>query len=335
MKVLGIETSCDETAAAVVENSQVLSSVVSSQTLHWKYGGIVPELASREQLKAIRPVVREALAEAGVKVSDVDGVAVTSGPGLAGSLAVGVAFAKSLALAAGKKLVGVNHLEGHLFSVFIEEPELPLPAVVLIASGGHTLLLSVKKKGEAALLGQTVDDAAGEAFDKGARLLGLSYPGGPSIQKAAEGGNPRAFDLPRPMLKAGNFEFSFAGLKTALAVLLQKHPEAAKERLSDLAASFQEAIVETLVEKTVSAADSNNARSIAIAGGVAANKRLRELLSRRAQVSGLKVHIPAFQYCTDNAAMIAFAGEFYLRQGKTSGLDLEAWPNLPLPFFAR
>jgi N6-L-threonylcarbamoyladenine synthase len=204
--------------------------------------------------------------------------------------------------------------------------------VVLIASGGHTLLLSVRKKGEAALLGQTVDDAAGEAFDKGARLLGLSYPGGPSIQKAAKGGNPGAFDLPRPMLKADNFNFSFAGLKTALAFFLQKHPGTAKERLCDLAASFQEAIAETLVEKTLSAARLTGAHWVAVAGGVAANKRLRELLQSRTQASGLKVHIPAFQYCTDNAAMIAFAGEFYFTQGKISGADLEALPNLPLGF---
>lgn len=334
MKVLGIESSCDETAAAVVENSRVLSSVVSSQALHWKYGGIVPELAAREQLKAIRPVVKVALAEAGVELSAIDGIAVTSGPGLVGSLAVGVAFAKSLALSTGKPLVGVNHLEGHLFSVFIEQPDLPLPAVVLIASGGHTVLLSVAEKGKARLLGQTVDDAAGEAFDKGARLLGLPYPGGPSIQKAAEGGDPKAVDFPRPMLKADNFEFSFAGLKTALAVYLQKNPEAVKERANGLAAAFQEAIAETLAEKTLSAAERNGAKSAAVAGGVAANRRLRELIELRAKKTGLGVHFPGFQFCTDNAAMIACAGEFYLKRGKAADLSLEALPNLPLTSFA-
>ncbi|HLG94312.1 MAG TPA: tRNA (adenosine(37)-N6)-threonylcarbamoyltransferase complex transferase subunit TsaD, partial [candidate division Zixibacteria bacterium] len=304
MKILGIESSCDETAAAIVEDRRVLSSVVSSQALHWKYGGIVPELAAREQLAAIRPVVKEALAEAGLELSALDGIAVTSGPGLVGSLAVGVAFAKNLAMSAGKPLVGVNHLEGHLFSVFIERPELPLPAVVLIASGGHTILLSVIEKGEARFLGQTVDDAAGEAFDKGARLLGLPYPGGPSIQKATEGGNPNAIDFPRPMLKTGSFEFSFAGLKTALAVFLQKNPVSLKERPADLAAAYQEAIVETLVEKTLSAADLYGAKSVSIAGGVAANRRLRELLEIRAKKSDWYVHFPAFHYCTDNAAMI-------------------------------
>lgn len=334
MRILGIESSCDETAAAVVENDRVLSSVVSSQTLHWKYGGIVPELAAREQLKAIRPVVQEALVEAGIDLSRMDGIAVTSGPGLAGSLAVGVAFAKSLALAAGKPLVGVNHLEGHLFSVFIERPDLPLPAVVLIASGGHTVLLSVAEKGKARLLGQTVDDAAGEAFDKGARLLGLPYPGGPSIQKAAEGGNPQALDFPRPMLKTGNFEFSFAGLKTALAIFLQKHPETAQKNQADLAAAYQEAIAETLAEKTLSAAQKTKARSVSIAGGVAANQRLRNLLKFRGSKLGLEIHFPAFQYCTDNAAMIAAAGEFYLKAGRISGYELEAAPNLPLGSFA-
>jgi len=335
MKVLGIETSCDETAAAAVENGKVLSSVVSSQVLHWKYGGVVPELASREQLKAIRPVVREALTEAGLDLSNIDGIAVTYGPGLVGSLAVGVAFAKSMALAAGKSFIGVNHLEGHLFSVFIERPDLPMPAVVLIASGGHTVLLMVEEKGKAILLGQTVDDAAGEAFDKGAKLLGLPYPGGPSIQKVAEGGNPCAFDFPRPMLKEKNFEFSFAGLKTALAVFLQKHPVAAKDRLADLAAAYQEAIVETLVEKGLLAVGRTGARTIAVAGGVAANKRLRELLLFRSKQLGIEVHLPGFEYCTDNAAMIACVGEFYLSQGKRSDWQLEALPNLPLSSFVR
>ncbi|MCI0329542.1 MAG: tRNA (adenosine(37)-N6)-threonylcarbamoyltransferase complex transferase subunit TsaD [candidate division Zixibacteria bacterium] len=334
MKVLGIETSCDETAASVVDGEAVLSSIVSSQEVHGKYGGIVPELAAREQLTAIRPVVRAALAEAGVEIAAIEGLAVTSGPGLAGSLAVGVAFAKSLALASGKPLVGVNHLEGHLFSVFIERPDFPMPAVVLIASGGHTALFSVAEKGKAVLLGQTVDDAAGEAFDKGARLLGLPYPGGPSIQKAAEKGNPKAVEFPRPMLKAENLEFSFAGLKTALAVFLQKHPEAAKERRADLAAAYQEAIVETLVEKSLSAAERVGARTVAVAGGVAANRRLRELLSLRAERKGLSVQIPALPYCTDNAAMIAFTGAFYLQLGKVSGPELEATPNLPLFSFA-
>lgn len=331
---MGIETSCDETAAAIVESGRVLSSVVSSQALHWKYGGIVPELAAREQLKAIRPVVKESLAEAGFELSVIDGIAVTSGPGLVGSLAVGVAFAKSLALSTGKPLVGVNHLEGHLFSVFIERPDLPLPAVVLIASGGHTALLSVAEKGGARLLGQTVDDAAGEAFDKGARLLGLPYPGGPSIEKAAEGGNPEAVLFPRPMLKAENFEFSFAGLKTALAIFLQKHPEAAQKSQADLAAAYQEAIAETLAEKTLSAAERTGAKIVAIAGGVAANRRLRHLLEFRAKKSGLEVHFPALPYCTDNAAMIAYVGEFYLKAGRVSNLELEAAPNLPLTSFA-
>ncbi len=334
MKVLGIETSCDETAAAVVDGGRVLSSVVSSQALHWKYGGIVPELAAREQLAAVRPVVKEALAEAGVELSAIDGIAVTSGPGLVGSLAVGVAFAKSLAFSTGKPLIGVNHLEGHLFSIFIERPDLPLPGVVLIASGGHTVLLSVAEKGKARFLGQTVDDAAGEAFDKGARLLGLPYPGGPSIQKAAEGGNPKTVDFPRPMLKSENFEFSFAGLKTALAVFLQKHPEAAQKSGADLAAAYQEAITETLVEKTLSAAGQAGAKTVAIAGGVAANRRLRELFELRAGKSGLFVHFPAFHYCTDNAAMIAYAGEHHLKAGTISGFELEASPNLPLTSFA-
>ncbi len=331
---MGIESSCDETAAAVVDDGRVLSSIVSSQALHWKYGGIVPELAAREQLKAIRPVVKEALVEAGTDLSGIDGIAVTSGPGLVGSLAVGVAFAKSLGLATGKPLVGINHLEGHLFSVFIERPDLPLPAVILIASGGHTLLLSVAEKGKVRFLGQTVDDAAGEAFDKGARLLGLPYPGGPSIQKTAEGGNPNAVRFPRPMLKSENFEFSFAGLKTALAIFLQNHPEAAQKCQADLAAAYQEAIAETLAEKTLLAAQKSKAQSVSIAGGVAANRRLRELIRFRAKEIGVTVHFPAFGYCTDNAGMIACAGEYYLNTGKISGFELEALPNLPVTSFA-
>jgi N6-L-threonylcarbamoyladenine synthase len=332
-RILGIETSCDETAAAVIENGRVLvSSVVASQVdLHARYGGVFPEVASRQHVLAIYPVIQQALQRAHLDLRDIDAVAVTRGPGLPGSLVVGINAAKGLALGGGKPLVGVNHLEGHIYSAWVydssPQPEPKFPLMALIVSGGHTELVLIEDHLKYRRLGATLDDAAGEAFDKVARLLGLSYPGGPAIQRAAETGNPQAFAFPRSWLE-GTWDFSFSGLKTAVLRQVQVLQKTASVLpIEDLAASFQQAVVDVLVEKTSAAALGFKAREILVAGGVSANRALRNAFMNQAPC---KVHIPPFSLCTDNAAMIAAAGYYRYAAGQRDGLEIDALPTWPL-----
>jgi N6-L-threonylcarbamoyladenine synthase len=327
--VLGIETSCDETAAALVMGGRdVLSSVVSSQVdLHAAFGGVVPEIASRAHLDLLNPVVAAAIVEAGVGESRIDAVACTVGPGLIGALLVGVSAAKAWAMTWGVPLIGVNHLEAHLYAAFLEEPDLEPPFVVLLVSGGHTLLVEVAGHGSYRLLGQTIDDAAGEAFDKVARYLGLGYPGGPAIDRVAARGDPEAIAFPRAMLREG-LDFSFSGLKTAVVNHVRAHPEVSTEHI---AASFQQAVVDVLVVKALRAASEVGANGIVLGGGVAANSLLRTQLLEACEPAGLRCVLPGPAMCTDNAAMIAAAGWHRLRSDGPTGLDVGAFPNLHLP----
>jgi N6-L-threonylcarbamoyladenine synthase len=362
VNILGIETSCDETAAAVVSDGyRVHSNVISSQiALHEGYGGVVPELAARGQIQAIIPVVREAIATSGLAWSDLDAIAFTQGPGLAGSLLVGVNAAKALALSRGLPLVPVNHLEGHVYANWLAldsspvEPP-PLPAICLLVSGGHTELLHVEDAATLTILGRTIDDAAGEAFDKGARLLGLGYPGGPAIQKASAGGDPHRFAFPRSDL-GGSLDFSFSGLKTALlrevdpyrivstappadphALFPRHRPPIFRENapIADLAASFEEAIVDVLASKAVRAAREHNAQTIMLAGGVAANRKLRDRLREYAikewgENNAPEIRWPDLSLCTDNAAMIAGRGWVDYTNGVRAGADADAYPRWPI-----
>jgi len=363
VNILGIETSCDETAASiVVDGRHVLTNVISSQIeLHRAHGGIVPELAARGQIQAIIPVVRAAVAESGLAWPEIDAIAFTQGPGLAGSLLAGVNAAKALAMSLDRPLIAVNHLEAHVYANWLTLPgkaerEPPrLPAICLLVSGGHTELLLIRQRGEHEVLGRTIDDAAGEAFDKGARLLGLGYPGGPAIEAEAEGGDPAAFALPRAVVP-GRYDFSFSGLKTALLRTVEpfRLPDAepaearsdeifpthrpARYRddlpVRDLAASFEEAVVDALVSKTLLAARDTGARSILIAGGVAANQRLRgQMVEASAMAPGdhrPDVRWPDPSLCTDNAAMVAGLGYELYGQGRTVGLDADAYPRWPI-----
>jgi N6-L-threonylcarbamoyladenine synthase len=327
MLVLGIETSCDETAAAVVEDGRIVrSSVVSSQVdLHAQYGGVVPEVASRAHVDLIVPVVADALGEAGVELHDLDAVAATRGPGLAGALLVGVSAAKALALVAGIPYVGVNHLEAHLYAGWLEQPELATPLAVLLVSGGHTMLVAVDGPGEYRILGQTVDDAAGEAFDKVARFLGLGYPGGPAIDRLARQGDPRAIPFPRAM--PGELDCSFSGLKTAVVHHVRAHPEVV---VADVAASFQEAVVDQLLDKLARAADVAEATTLVLGGGVAANSRLRERTEALAAATGRAAFLPPLALCTDNAAMIAATATVRLAADGPTPLDSGVDPGLGL-----
>jgi N6-L-threonylcarbamoyladenine synthase len=335
LRILGIESSCDETAAAVVEGGRViLSNVIASQVdLHAQFGGVYPELASREHVRAIYAVVAEALKQAHLQVNDLDAIAVTRGPGLAGSLVVGVNMAKALAFSAELPVIGVNHLEGHLYSAWLypadskptSEPKLPV--VALLVSGGHTELVLMKEHLQYETLGNTMDDAAGEAFDKVARLLKLPYPGGPSIQQAAQSGNPRAFNFPKARLE-GKYDFSFSGLKTAVLRTVEELQKTGKSLpVADIAASFQQAVVDALYEKTIAAAEEFKAREIIVAGGVSANRVLREAF--RSQTK-FRVHIPHIRLCTDNAAMIAAAAFRHLALGEVHNLDFDVQANMPL-----
>jgi len=328
MRILGIETSCDETAAAVVDDGRfVASSVVSSQVdLHARFGGVVPEIASRAHVELVGPVVADALGEAGVELSGVDAVAACHGPGLAGALLVGVSAAKALALVADIPYVGVNHLEAHLYAAWLEEPELVPPLAVLIASGGHTLVVIVEDHGRYRVVGQTVDDAAGEAFDKVARFLGLGYPGGPAIDRLAREGAPDAIRFPRAM--AGETDFSFSGLKTAVLHQVRRDPDAS---VADVAASFQAAVVDVLTRKLDAAADAIDARTLVVGGGVAANSALRASVDQLAADTGRAALIPPAELCTDNAAMIAATAWWRLRSDGPSPLDDGAFPSLKLP----
>ncbi|MGH9076393.1 MAG: tRNA (adenosine(37)-N6)-threonylcarbamoyltransferase complex transferase subunit TsaD [Acidimicrobiales bacterium] len=327
--ILAIETSCDETAAAVVvDGRDVRSSVVASQVdLHARFGGVVPEVAGRAHLESLTAVVDEAMARAGTTGADLDAVAATIGPGLVGSLLVGVSAAKAYSLAWGVPFVGVNHLEGHLHAAFLEDPDLVLPAAVLLVSGGHTLLVAMERDGRYRLLGQTVDDAAGEAFDKVARYLGLGYPGGPAIEAEARAGDPGAVAFPRGLRNQG-LDFSFSGLKTSVVRHVAAHP---RVPTADVAASFQEAVVEVLVEKTLAGAGSIGARGICLGGGVAANGVLRQRIVSAAHDSGRRAFLPSRAMCTDNAAMVGATAWHRLRTDGPTPLDAPADPNLRLP----
>ncbi len=325
MRVLGIESSCDDTAAAVYDASQgILANVVSSQVpVHSLYGGVVPELASREHIRHVLPVVERALSEAGSGREEIDGVAVTAGPGLIGSLLVGLCFAKSLAYSWGKPLYGADHLEAHIFSIFLEQA-VDFPYLALLVSGGHTSLFRVAGWEGVSFLGGTLDDAAGEAFDKAAKFLGLGYPGGAAIDGIAQKGDPARFSFPRAWLGPDSADFSFSGLKTSLRVLLST-PEGKGGRIEDVAASFQEAVVDVLVGKTLEAARREGILRVVLAGGVAANSRLRNKAKEEGSGAGVAVYLPSKALCTDNAAMVALLGERRLSAGRTSGLDLNAY----------
>ncbi len=330
--ILAIESSCDETAAAVVRDGrQVLSNVVASQIdLHAVYGGVVPEIASRSHVRNIQPVIRQALREADMSLSDVDAVAVTQGPGLVGALLIGVTAAKALAFAADLPLIPVHHIEGHVSANFIAHPQLEPPFVCLVASGGHSHVLQVKGYGDYRLLGQTQDDAAGEAFDKAARVLGLPYPGGPLLDVLAEEGDPYSLKLPRPAPE-GRYDYSFSGLKTALINSVHKlRQQGVEVPAADIAASFRRAVVDSLVERAIQAAQDTRARAFVVAGGVAANTLLRQRLREAAQAVGLPCFVPPVPLCTDNAAMIGSAAFYRLLCGTVADLALNADPGLEL-----
>lgn len=334
-RVLAVESSCDETAAAVVENGRIIhSSMVASQaSLHAQFGGVFPEVASRQHIRTIYSIIDQALKKAHVSLGDLDAIAVTRGPGLPGSLVVGVNTAKGLAIASGLPLVGVNHLEAHLYSAWLYEAgaepqkEIEFPLVALIVSGGHTELILMEDHLKYQSLGNTLDDAAGEAFDKVARLLNLEYPGGPSIQKASEGGDEKAFEFPRAWLEGG-WSFSFSGLKTSVLRETQKIKASRRPiPVEDMAASFQMAVVDVLVGKTIKAAEHFGAKHILVAGGVSANFRLRQEFNSR---SKLPVHIPSLELCTDNAAMVAAAGYQRFARGQRDSMAMDVLPNWPI-----
>jgi tRNA N6-adenosine threonylcarbamoyltransferase len=330
---LGIETSCDETAVAVVEDGfSVRANLIAAQIhLHERFGGVVPEVAARAHVEALNPLLQEALEAAEIGTADVDGVAVTIGPGLVGALLVGMAGAKAFSLATGAPLVGVNHLEGHYWANFLVHGPPRPPFVALIVSGGHTMLVHVPELHHHEILGQTLDDAAGEAFDKVARLLGLGFPGGPAIDRMAADGDPAAIRFPRAMEDSGDFAFSMSGLKTAVLRYVKAERAAGRDiHLPDLAASFQEAIVDVQVTKTIAAAAACNVPTVLLGGGVVANTRLRERLRADGAGAGLQVLVPPLDLCTDNAAMIACVGAARLARGERTALDIPADPNLPL-----
>lgn len=327
--ILAIETSCDETAAAVVLGGRdVLSSVVSTQIdLHAEFGGVVPEIASRAHLEVLNPVIARAIDESGLDASRIDAVAATHGPGLIGALLIGVSAAKALSLAWNVPYIGVNHMEAHLYAGLLEDPTLDMPLVVLLVSGGHTMLVEMQDHGRYRLLGRTIDDAAGEAFDKVARFLGLGYPGGPAIDALAREGDPSAIDFPRAMMHEG-LDFSFSGLKTSVVNHVRKHPDVST---ADVAASFQEAVVDVLVAKTRRAVETVDAKGVVLGGGVAANSVLRERFAAMATEIGRRCSLPSRAMCTDNAAMIGAAAWHRLRSDGPTSLDTGAFPNLRLP----
>lgn len=331
--ILGIETSCDETAASVVVNGRkVLSNIISSQVkLHAEYGGVVPEIASRKHVELILPVIDNALKEANVTLEEVDAIAVTYGPGLVGALLVGVSAAKALAFSLNKPLVRVNHIEGHIAANYLTHPDLEPPYLCLVASGGHSHIVHIMSYTDFRIMGRTRDDAAGEAFDKIARVLGLGYPGGPAIEKAARNGDPEAFRFPRVKFSDAPYDFSFSGLKTAVINTVHQLGQRGEPLpVEDICASFQRAVADVLVDHTVSAAKAIKAGTICIAGGVSANSQLREIMTQKASEENIRVLYPKLVYCTDNAAMIAGAGFFAFRNGRTADWRLNAVPSLKI-----
>jgi len=336
MIILGIDTSCDDTCTAIVEDGKrLLSSVVNSQVVvHHRYGGVVPELASREHIRNIVPVVKESLGKARLNNKDIDAIAVTVGPGLVGALLVGIYFAKAFSYANNIPLIGINHLEGHILSIFLEKRLPPFPFVALTVSGGHTNIYHVRHFGDYTVLGQTLDDAAGEAFDKIAKLLELGYPGGPVIEKLAATGRPEAIDFPRAYLSKDSLDFSFSGLKTAVALYFRKwchhKAEENKIKLADIAASFQAAVVDILVDKVIAATHQVGVKSVVLAGGVARNNYLRSKLQKMITKEGIDLYTPSPEFCTDNGAMIAVAGYHRIAKGQRDDLTLDARSRFPL-----
>jgi len=333
MLILGIETSCDETSAALVEDgNNILSSTIATQLdLLKKYGGVVPEVAARRHAELIGYVIKEALNTGKKTLDDVDAVAVTSRQGLIGCLMVGVAAAKSISYARQIPLIGLHHIEGHIFANILSNPDLPIPHIALTVSGGHNMLVHVKKNCRYEVLGATLDDAAGEAFDKVAKFLGLDFPGGPVIDRLSKQGNRKAFAFPRPMIRSKELDFSFSGLKTAVINMFkEKIANGESLPLSDIAASFQEAVVDTLVAKTIRAVEEKNAKVVSVTGGVSANTRLREVFTETCKKKGIQVFFPKLSLCTDNAAMIAAAGYARIKMGERSDLRLNVFPNAPL-----
>jgi len=336
MNILGIDTSCDDTCAAIVKDGNcLLSNIVNSQIpIHQKYGGVVPELASREHIRNIVPVVREALGKAGLTKRDINAIAVTVGPGLVGALLVGIYFAKAFSYADGIPLLGINHLEGHILSIFLEKTPPSFPFVALTVSGGHTNIYHVRNFGDYTVMGQTLDDAAGEAFDKIAKLLNLGYPGGPVIEKLAREGRSDAIDFPRAYLSQDSLDFSFSGLKTAVALYFRRWRDHETKQntisVADIAASFQSAVVDVLVDKTVAAADRMGVKSVVLAGGVARNSNLRNKMKSVMAEKGIALFATSPEFCTDNGAMIAVAGYHKRQRGESDGLTLDARSRFPL-----
>lgn len=328
MIILGIETSCDETAASICKDGKILSNTISRQLIHTEFGGVVPEIASREHETLLNSVVHATLLESEIELPELDAISVTQGPGLAGTLLTGISFAKGLGIGLGIPVIPVNHLEGHIFANFLANQFLKFPFVCLLVSGGHTQLWSIKGMERYTLLGETRDDAAGEAFDKGARILGLKYPGGPEIEKAALGGDSNKIDFPRSLLSKNSLEFSFSGLKTSLLYFMDDFKETETLKLKDVISSYQKAIVDTLVEKVKRALSITGYNRCVIAGGVAANKCLREQLDMILPTK--EIIFPELSFCTDNAAMISYLGELKIKLGKCESLDFSANPNLKL-----
>ena len=331
MLILGIETSCDETAVAILNDNEILVNLVSSQLLHQQFGGVVPEFASREHMRLLDQMVKEAFVQTGLQPENLDGIAVTRGPGLMGALLVGLSFAKGLAYSLRKPLLGVNHIEGHIMANFLTCPDLKFPFLCLLVSGGHTQIIQVNDFGNYQILGRSVDDAAGEAFDKAARILELPYPGGPQIDQMARRGNPNFYQFPRAKVRSEQYDFSFSGLKTAMLYLVrQRGQKWAQENLADLCAAYQEAIVDVLKINTFTAVKNLYADKLVLAGGVAANSRLRQVFQEQANYYQIELIIPSLKYCTDNAAMIARTGQEMLSRNQISPFSISAVPNLTL-----
>lgn len=331
--ILAIESSCDETSVAVMaDGREILSNIISSQIeIHKLYGGVVPEIASRHHLENINAVIEQAMTEADVTKDDIDAIGVTYGPGLVGALLIGIAAAKALALAWGKPLIGVHHIQGHISAAYIEHRDLEPPFTALVVSGGHTNIVEVTDYNRCEILGSTRDDAAGEAFDKVARVIGLGYPGGPKIDSLSEEGDPHAVEFKRVYLEKGSLDFSFSGIKTAVLNYVNSEKQAGREiNIADVAASFQQAVLEVIVNKAVEAAVSMHKDRLVMAGGVASNRHLRAMLEKACREKGIRLYCPSPVLCTDNAAMIGTAAYYKYRAGETDGLDLDAFPNLPL-----